>query len=886
MKRPRPSGHQKRKLKKAKVDQDKLLAGSLSKYLVQGGETSREQEMNIKPSEQKEQIDQNTEQTAEILIEYEDIAIDTSEATDIPKCDSQKGKTGEHLDIIGRHENENACSSAKSSTVLCNASSAERETGRDSEHASIYSDDAANWPMPLPDHIRLEIIKQGSETYQHKEGPFVPTDKPGENSKGSHRSLKSLWFYSTLSNGTKYLRKWMVYSPLEKKLYCFCCRLFATEEDINKQFVSGFNQWWKLNPKISEHESSSRHLSTLEKWKTLAVRLKIDKTIDKENQIVINQEAKKWRTILYRLLDITLFLAQQNLAFRGHREDITSENRGNFLELVNLMGKYDPALKELCLKLEAAVGESKRVPSYLSKSIQNEFIFQLGEHVKKKIVADVKKSKYFGIIFDSTPDVSRTDQMSQVIRYVHIEGDVVEVRESFLGFFSISKKTASEMTKSILQQLEKDGLDIKFCRAQGYDNAASMSGVHGGVQQKIRELNPKALFTPCANHSLNLCGVHSFSCVPSSVTFFGTLERLYSFFSVSTHRWEMLSEKVGRSLKRLSDTRWNAHHDSVKAVTEKVEEIVATLEEMCDPSKENLDTRSAASLLIPALCDFTFLSYLHFWNTILKEVNLSQKYLQMPKITLDMSLINLKALDSFLKEERTTIVDKAIDFGTQKCAEMGIDIQRRGRRKLKKTLPGELSHDAGLTLQDEVRRSMFECVDRFAQELRQRSSAMNEISNSFNIVQSRVLMEAPDNDLESAADKLNNVYDEFQKKDVIQEVKRFRRHIRATNTTVEEAATWSALDVFQFIIKWDFSESLPNISLILKYFLTVCVSVSSCERSFSKLKLIKNYLRSTMTEDRLNNLAILSIERKVADALDFDVVIDKFSKMKARKHVL
>lgn len=62
------------------------------------------------------------------------------------------------------------------------------------------------------------------------------------------------------------------------------------------------------------------------------------------------------------------------------------------------------------------------------------------------------------------------------------------------------------------------------------------------------------------------------------------------------------------------------------------------------------------------------------------------------------------------------------------------------------------------------------------------------------------------------------------------------------------------------------------------------VSVASCERSFSKLKLIKNYLRSTMTEKRFASLAILTIERKAASVLDFDDVINKFSALKARKN--
>ena len=61
------------------------------------------------------------------------------------------------------------------------------------------------------------------------------------------------------------------------------------------------------------------------------------------------------------------------------------------------------------------------------------------------------------------------------------------------------------------------------------------------------------------------------------------------------------------------------------------------------------------------------------------------------------------------------------------------------------------------------------------------------------------------------------------------------------------------------------------------------VSVAACERSFSKLKLIKTYLRSTMSYSRFSNLAILYIEHELAESIDFEAVIDEFASLKARK---
>jgi len=78
----------------------------------------------------------------------------------------------------------------------------------------------------------------------------------------------------------------------------------------------------------------------------------------------------------------------------------------------------------------------------------------------------------------------------------------------------------------------------------------------------------------------------------------------------------------------------------------------------------------------------------------------------------------------------------------------------------------------------------------------------------------------------------------------------------------------------------------PNLHIAIQIMLTVAVSVASCERSFSKLKLIKNYLRSTMKQDRLSDLAILSIENSTFNSINYDTIIDKFAENKARKVML
>ena len=71
----------------------------------------------------------------------------------------------------------------------------------------------------------------------------------------------------------------------------------------------------------------------MEKWKTLASGLQLQTTIDAATISLVEKEKKKFRDILHSVLNVILFLARQNLSFRGHREDAISLNKGNFLAI-------------------------------------------------------------------------------------------------------------------------------------------------------------------------------------------------------------------------------------------------------------------------------------------------------------------------------------------------------------------------------------------------------------------------------------------------------------------------------------------------------------------------------------------------------------------------
>lgn len=100
-------------------------------------------------------------------------------------------------------------------------------------------------------------------------------------------------------------------------------------------------------------------------------------------------------------------------------------------------------------------------------------------------------------------------------------------------------------------------MSLDNCRGQCYDNGANMAGRYKGVQARILELNKYALFSPCAGHSLNLTGTNAAECCATVITYFGMVQKLYTFTSASPQRWEIMLNFLHCSLHGQSHTRWS-----------------------------------------------------------------------------------------------------------------------------------------------------------------------------------------------------------------------------------------------------------------------------------------------------------------------------------------
>ena len=192
-----------------------------------------------------------------------------------------------------------------------------------------------------------------------------------------------------------------------------------------------------------------------------------------------------------------------------------------------------------------------------------------------------------------TSDISHIDQLSSVLRCV-VDGEPIE---RFFTFLELQSHTGEDMAKQVLQYLrEVCNIDFSKCRGQSYDNAANMSGCYKGMQKKILEENEFAIYIPCAAHSLNLVGRSAVDSCLEAVNFFHTVQLIYTFFSASNNRWNILKGcLVNKTLvKSLSDTRWEAHAVATEAILKSHPQIIEALKCLQEDQSQKRDTRREA----------------------------------------------------------------------------------------------------------------------------------------------------------------------------------------------------------------------------------------------------------------------------------------------------
>lgn len=683
---------------------------------------------------------------------------------------------------------------------------------------------------------------------------------------------KSL-FQRTLKNGEIQRREWLLYSETKGSVFCVPCLLFGRSGEMNAFTGEGFRDWKNSKARIEAHENSDFHKTNVSHFKARAVvHGRVDQRLIKQ----LDEEIVYWKKILYRVIAIIKSLAIRGLPFRGNSERIGDPHNGNFLGTVELLAEFDPFLSEH-LKLYAHPGSGNT--SYLSKTIYEEIILLIQNKVLQQISSEVQSAKYFSIIVDSTPDIAHVDQLTVIIRYVRDNGEIVE---RFLEFLPNIGHKAKDIEDALLKSLENNGLDIMNCRGQSYDNASNMSGIYSGLQTRIKTINPLADYVPCAAHSLNLVGSCAVESVTEAVDFFSTLQELYNFFTISTHRWEILVQRTSLRVKSLSQTRWSARHDACYALEKEWSAIIGALEFIAESRDEKPTTRSEATGLQRKLQHLETAILVIVWNVILDRFNAASKKLQESQADLSSVVQIYSSLALFLQDMRER---QFSEYEEKAKALSGVhdyyryDTRRKKTRRLQpdESRVNERTPSSG---QENFRTNVYyPILDTLSVQLAGRKSAYEKLYENFNFFDD--LSEIDTNELKNLANKLVSKYPDDLEETLGNEC--IHLHYQLKDSLANEEDVRSAQKICNVLHSRSLREVYPNVDIALRIFLSIPATNCSGERSFSTLKRVKTYLRASMGQDRLNALALLSIEAQLVQEINYDDIIDVFARTKARK---
>lgn len=727
------------------------------------------------------------------------------------------------------------------------------------------------WPPERPSSEMIDYwASRDLEPLQNSTGPF---DSSIQFVEGRKRCCSKNLFYRRLQNGESVKRSWLCFSTSTGKLYCIACKLFGGATALGGE---GFNDWKHASRSIEVHERSHVHCANIIR---LSDRATSAGRVDTELVKQVSEIASYWREVLKRSVSVISFLAERGLAFRGSDEIVGSRTNGNYLGLMELLAEYDPFLAQ---HIQKYANQGSGHTNYLSSTTCEELVSIIGKSVLDNIVARVKEAKYFSVSVDSTPDISHIDQLTVILRYIENEAPV----ERFMTFLSNTGHTGLQQATALLDFLKATGLDIANCRGQSYDNASNMSGRYNGMQGMIKQENPLAIFVPCVTHSLNLVGQSAVGCCRPAAAFFEFVEQVYVFFTASTSRYarlfDALKAKGLQVPKRLSDTRWSAHSDATRALVDGYSEIMDVLDEIANDEQLNSETRNTAETLHQTMCTLEIGFYAGFWSTVLGRFDRTSKTLQSQATDLNTAVQLLKSLASFVQSLRdqfdTFVVDGVERSGTEEFT--------RGSRRRKRNVrlaPLDYGHtpEVELDAKESFRISGYVAViDVLLSQLEKRTNAYSEMSDRFGFLRALVQLEVEQ--IRESCSKLVELYREDLSPDLTEEMIQFQAMMKES----EPDSGRTELEMYSFLIERKLTDTFPNVEVLLRIYLSLMVSNCSGERSFSKLKLIKNHLRSTMGQQRLVNLTIISTESDVLNSMQVDSIISEFAAAKSRRKLV
>ena len=731
------------------------------------------------------------------------------------------------------------------------------------------------------DHEKYHLLNNHFKPDHKYQFPLIQYGK-------QKRSFQHNWL--TRFNG-------LVYSELDQGGYCKYCVLFGQAAFSVSTFDGilidrPLTNLQKASEKLREHfegigSGSARkyHLLALEKAELfISVMenkcLPVDQQISKARALTIAKNKRKLKSIV----ETIIFCGRQGIALCGHRDDyklikeVPHANPGNFIALLH----FRAASGDQVLTDHLASAGANAL--YTSKTIQNQIIKICGTIIRSTILNHVRTAELYSLLADEATDASNKEQLAVCVRFV--DQCTLKIEERFMAFSECDTGvTGKAIAECLLSNLDEWQLPASHMIGQTYDGAGAMAGRKKGAAARIAEFHPKAIYTHCAAHALNLCVVKCCS-IPEIRNAMDIADSICRFFCNSPKRqlalekWvsQMLEGEQRRKIKSVCKTRWVERHEAFEVFLDLFQPLVCCFEELKDSTESNHETRNLAQSFFLSLSRFPFIFSLVVTKEILGytkalSIKLQGRYVDVVRAFKDVNFVLevLRGARQDIDSFHNRIYAAALTIATK----LNVDESRprtTGRQQHRGNAPSSSTSEyfqRQLTI-PALDYLISEVSDLFSSRLTATLAQIMILLPSFVAKSTHPLTSADISDLLS-------IYKDDLPTPSSLETELHCWSVKWKGKTQEASSLDNPLHTLSTIDDVFF----PNIKKLFKIACTLPVTSTECERSVSRLRYLKTYLRSTMVEERLNGLAMLYVHRDIPCSPD--AVVSEFARLQPRR---
>ncbi|KAL7591212.1 hypothetical protein Lser_V15G31691 [Lactuca serriola] len=651
---------------------------------------------------------------------------------------------------------------------------------------------------------------------------------------------------------------WLEYSPTTHASYCFICYIFNDKPSVCHGYdaftVKGFDNWKKVNDgkncAFLKHIGCSQHRNAV----TFAENL-MNQATHIENIIVKQNEAQilKNRLRLKASIDTVRWLTFQACALRGHDESPNSKNRGNFLQLLNLLASYNDEVANVIL--ENAPYNSK----YTSGDIQKEILSIIANKVRKHIRSEVGDS-YFCVMVDESRDESKKEQMAIVLRFFDAEG---MIRERFLDLVHVRDTLSLTLKTNMWRKLLHYQFDVSKIRGQGYDGASNMRGEWNGLQALV-------LKDFCASSKR-----HD-ELQKAKAT---EIEHLLELGEIESGKG---LNQIG-TLRRAGDTRWGSHFRSVCSLLNMFDCTRVVHQGIIDDVSATYSQRGDADAAYCYLKSFEFVFILHLMKELMGKTDILSQALQKKSQDILNAMELVSATKESLNDFRNNGWDSLLEQVKIFCEKHQVDVPDM-QAPYTCTRYRPRKNDNQFTFAHFYRVYLFtSTLDKQLHELNSRfnDQAMELLSLSSTLV-------SKEHPKVINIDQICLLVEKYYPEDFTEQERiQLRYQLDIFNIDMTKNPRLSRVstivDLCKGLVETHKRETYYLLDRVVQLILTLPVSTATTERGFSAMKIFKNRIRNKMSDDFLANNLVVYIEREIAENIDTKSVIDEFKDLKGRR---